>query len=217
MMEPASDVFGDRVIETLSEGGQTAERLARQLAGERRILEHVATGQPMRESLEEITRLIETISEGSFASVLLLDHEKRLRHGAAPRLPQTYNDLVDGIEIGPNVGSCGTAAYLDEPVIVEDIAADPRWSGFAHIALDHGLAACWSVPIRGDRGEVIGTFATYFTEPRVPTPHEVREVQAAAHLAGVVILKDRGERNLLASEARFRSVIEKSSFGCWFK
>src|SRR6202007_2448701 len=96
----------------------------------------------------------------------------RLRHGAGPSLPTKYAEAIDGAVIGPSVGSCGTAAYRAEPVIVSDIATDPLWADFRDLASAHELRACWSTPILSSAGKVLGTFAIYYREPRSPSSEE---------------------------------------------
>src|SRR5712691_656742 len=103
-------------------------------------------------------RLLEKLSKGALASILLFDPDgNRLRHGAAPSLPKSYIDAIDGSAIGPAAGSRGTAAYRRAPVIVSDIARDPLWADYRHLALPHGLRACWSTPIFASDGGVLGT------------------------------------------------------------
>src|SRR5882762_8796452 len=140
------------------------------LAGENRILEMVAKGDPLADILDTLCLLVEGQSSGVLASILLMDpNGKQLRHGAAPNLSKTYTEAIDGAFIGPAVGSCGTAAHRAEQVIVTDIAADPLWADFRDLALAHSLRACWSTPIFSSEGKVIGTFAMYYREPRSPS------------------------------------------------
>src|SRR5438034_1636378 len=138
------------------------------LEGQKRILELIIQGEPLGQVLTALCRTIEELAHGEMlASVLLLDADGvHLRHGAAPSLPESYNRAVDGLAIGPAVGSCGTAAYRRESVCVADIAGDPLWVQFAELALSHGLRACWSSPILSSGGEVLGTFAIYYRQPR---------------------------------------------------
>src|SRR5438105_4149878 len=118
------------------------------LAGENRVLEMAAKGDSLADILDNLCLLVEEQSRGVLASILLMDaNGKQLRHGAAPNLPNTYTKAIDGAFIGPSVGSCGTAAYRAEQVIVSDIAADPLWADFRDLALAHSLRACWSTPI----------------------------------------------------------------------
>src|SRR5258706_3219869 len=118
------------------------------LAGEKRILELVARGGSLPEILDAMCRLGEELSDGALVSILLVSADgKSLRHGAAPNLPKRYSEAIDGALIGPCAGSCGTAVYRQETVVVSDIEADPLWDDYRHLALAEGLRACWSTPI----------------------------------------------------------------------
>jgi GAF domain-containing protein len=130
--------------------------------------------------LDEYLREVEAAADQEIlTSILLLDPEgRRLVHGAAPSLPKAYCKAIDGIEIGPSVGSCGTAAFLGHSIYVTDIAADPLWKDFSALALSHGLKACWSTPIHDDDGKVLGTFAIYYRTPRAPRPEEIEAIDA---------------------------------------
>jgi signal transduction histidine kinase/ActR/RegA family two-component response regulator len=155
---------------------------------EREVLERIAGGAPLADVLEEIVRLVEGQAPGMCCSILLLDREQRcVRYGAAPSLPPEFNRAIEGAPIGPEVGSCGTAAFRGERVIVEDIATHPYWAAYRHLALPHGLRACWSSPIFSTKHEVLGTFAMYYREPRGPRPREIAWVDAATHLAAIAI------------------------------
>src|SRR5580700_11254393 len=123
------------------------------LVVERRILEMVARGDSLAEILDSLCRFVEGQASGVLASISLLDGD-RLRHGAAPSLSKAYTDAINGLAIGPSVGSCGTAAYRGEPVIVEDVASDPLWSAYCDLALSHSLRACWSSPAFSSEGKV---------------------------------------------------------------
>jgi GAF domain-containing protein len=160
----------------------------------------VATGGSLAEILDSLCRLVEEQASGVLASILLLDGD-RLRHGGAPSLPKAYIDAINGLVIGPSVGSCGTAAYRGEPVIVEDIATDPLWADYRDLALRHSLCACWSTPIFTPQGKVIATFAMYYREPRRPTPRDQEMIDLITHLAGVAIQQKLAQENLQRSEA----------------
>src|SRR5688572_31216530 len=153
------------------------------------------TRSMLRGSLAALIRLIEKVSPGVRGSVLLLDGAT-LHHGAAPHLPTVYCRAIDGASIGPVAGSCGTAAYRRERVIVRDIATDPLWADYRHLAEPHGLAACWSTPILDRNGAVLGTFAMYYDEPREPTAAELGLADTAALLAGNSIKRHSAERAL---------------------
>ena len=99
------------------------------------------------------------------ASILEVDAQGLLHPLAGPSLPQSYSALLDGLAVGPKVGSCGTAAWLNAPVQVDDIGQDPLWADFRHLILPLGFKACWSTPICNSEGKPIGTFAFYYREP----------------------------------------------------
>jgi PAS domain S-box-containing protein len=154
----------------------------------------IATRAPLGETLRTLALMIETRAEGLVASILLLGPDKKHLHlGAAPSLPDEFNRSAEGLAIGPNVGSCGTAAYLDEPVIVTDIATDPRWATARDLALSFGLRACWSTPIHSSRGDVLGTFAMYYRESRAPDAWHRKLIDLATHLASIAIEREREE------------------------
>jgi PAS domain S-box-containing protein len=172
-------------------------RTAILVEGNKALLELVATGAPLETTLTSLVRMIELHADGTlFASVLLLDRDGiHLRHGAAPSLPAAYNEAIDGIEIGPSAGSCGTAAHRREPVMVADIANDALWADFRDLAIENGLAACWSTPITAASGDVLGTFAIYHSEPREPTADEETLVEVATRTAAVAIERKRLEED----------------------
>lgn len=188
----------------------TERKLAeRQRAGELRVFELLARGAPLSECLDRLARECEELWAGMMCSILLLDADGRhLRHGAAPSLPTDYINAIDGMEIGPSVGSCGTAAHTGRTVIVSDIATDPLWADFKELALSHGLRACWSVPILGEGGRVLGTYAMYYQEPRAPQPEELAAYERAAYLASLAILRHQNLEALRQSEARFRGLFQ---------
>jgi len=185
------------------------ERQEALLAGEKRILEMVARGNSLSCVLDGLCRLVEEQAPGVLASVLLLDGD-RLRHGGAPSLPKAYADAIDGAVIGPTAGSCGTAAYRAQQVIVSDIATDPLWRDYRELALPHSLRACWSTPIVSSDGNVIATFAMYHREPRSPSQRDQDIVEQITHLAGVAIQRKIDEDKLRDSEDRWRAVFENN-------
>jgi two-component system cell cycle sensor histidine kinase/response regulator CckA len=171
------------------------------------ILEMIARGAPLTDVLESLMRLSESQCKGMLCSLLLVDGDgKRLRHGAAPSLPEVYVKAIDGVAIGPNVGSCGTAAHRKELVIVTDITVDPLWANYHHLATPHGLRACWSTPILTHQGTVLGTFAMYYREIRTPSRTEMGLLESVTHLAGIAI-----ERKQL--EERLRQAQKMEAFG----
>jgi PAS domain S-box-containing protein len=163
-----------------------------------KALEQAVLEQPLSLALEGLVRTVEEHStSGVLASVLLLDEDgKHLRHGAAPSLPDAYNGAIDGLEIGPDVGSCGTAAFTGEPVFVSEIARDPKWTAFKELAAANDLAACWSIPIKSGSGAVLGTFAMYHRQPREQTAADLEMVELIARTAALVIERKRAEAAL---------------------
>jgi len=183
-------------------------------AGQRQFLELLATGGDFGETLHSLVRLIEDQWPGMLGLILLLDEDGRHLHiGAAVSLPEDYVQSIEGLEIGPMVGSCGTACYRRERVIVEDTATDPRWDGLRDLALQHGLRACWSEPVFAPDGQVLGTFAMYYRQPRAPIDAELRAIEMGAHLVGVAIEHNRAEEALRESEAKFRGIVEYANVG----
>jgi PAS domain S-box-containing protein len=172
-------------------------------------LELLATGRDLSEVLTAVVHMVEDRCEKAVGSILLLDPDGRhLRLGASPRLPAEYNRAIDGVEIGPAVGSCGTAVYRREPVIVQDISTDPLWASFRELAGRFDLRACWSHPIFASDRRVLGSFAIYPQEARKPTESELKLIESAAHLAGVAIEWHRDEKALRDSEERNSSLLE---------
>ncbi len=155
------------------------------------VLELLASGAPLTEVLTSVVIALEELMDGARCSILLLDADTAtLRHGAAPTLPVSYSRAIDGMGIGPDAGSCGTAAYLGTPVIAEDIAADPRWERYRGTAMPYGLRSCWSSPISGRTG-CVGTFAVYRDHAHQPGPRERELVQRFSHLASIAIDHER--------------------------
>ena len=173
----------------------TERKLADSLRdGQSHILEMIAASAPLRDVLARITLLIESQTTGIFGSVLLLDEDgEHLRHGAAPSLPVAYSDAIDGIRVGPDVGSCGTAVHRREAVFVADIQTDPLWADFKDLAAEHGFRSCWSTPIRSYQGSVLGTFAMYSGSVREPTASEIHLIESATRIAGIAIERKQAE------------------------
>ena len=142
------------------------------------VIAELRQGDSLEHILNKHLRTIERLSASEiFTSVLLLSSDgKHLTHGAAPSLPKSYVEAIDGSAIGPAAGSCGTAAYLGRPVYVSDIATDPLWADYYELALSHGLRSCWSTPIRHAGGEVMGTFAIYHQGLGGPTEDELASI-----------------------------------------
>lgn len=174
------------------------------------ILAMIMGQSPLPEILHALCADIEKQHGGMLCSVLLLLADGvTLRHGAAPGLPQEYSQAIDGAKIGPCAGSCGTAIYRKQPVVVSDIATDPLWADYRHLALPHGLRACWSTPIPAQDGSMLGTFAIYYREPRTPDAQHLQIIAHATHLAALAIERDRDKIELRAAEDRYRTLVER--------
>lgn len=197
----AGTVVGIHVIGVETTQVKQAQRL---MAEHQALLEQIARQAPLAEVLDGMARCIEELSlQEVLVSVLLADPDGRhLRHGAAPSLPDFYNEAIDGIATGDGVGSCGTAAHRREPVIVTDIATDPFWVDFRDLAGRAGLAACWSTPILARDGALLGTFAMYHRAPRVPQDTDLALASVFAGTAGLAIERHHSERARLAAEER---------------
>jgi GAF domain-containing protein len=153
--------------------GQSLDVLDRQVDVDSR------SGRDLESILDRYLLEIEQSADSDIqTSILLLDRDHgRLLHGAAPSLPKAYCKAIDGIAIGPSVGSCGTAAFVGHAIFVTDIATDPLWDDFRDLALSHDLRSCWSTPIRSDDNEILGTFAIYHSVARAPTEDEIMSVK----------------------------------------
>ena len=183
------------------------------LIGEKKVLEMIAKGKPLSQILDTIARNIEAQSDGLLCTILLLDPDGvHVRHGAAPSMKESFIRAIDGQPIGPNAGSCGTAAYRKEPVYVSDIATDPLWVDYREVALNHGLRSCWSTPIKTSDGRVLGTFAMYYGKPRLPGSSELRLIDLATDLAGIAIEHRQAEEALRKNEQTFSVIFNKAPF-----
>lgn len=165
------------------------------------MLELLAAGSTLTRTLEAAVQMIQEQSPGTLASVLLVAEDGlHLRHGAAPDLPAEYCQAIDGAPIGPSAGSCGTAVFRGERVIVSDIATDPLWAEYKGLALGHGLRSCWSEPIRDTQGRVLGSFAMYHRAVSTPNEEDLQIIRVAAHLTGIAIARERADHAHRAAE-----------------
>ena len=180
------------------------------------ILEQVAQGAPLHDILRDLVIAIEERCAHRVASIQLYDAGANcVRHGAAPSLPQAYNEAVDGLPVGPAAGSCGTAMHRGERIVAEDIRTDPRWSAHRDLALRHGLCACWATPIVGSDDEILGTFALYDREPSRPSESDLVLIDEAHALARIAIERHRDVEALKTSEQRRRTFMERSPVGIY--
>ena len=183
--------------------------------GRRRILDQIAENKPLKEILSAIVAYVEDQNSEMACSILLVDEENQcLRHGASISLPESYNDAIEGIEIGPSVGSCGTAAFTGKRVIVEDIDTNFLWASHKQIASKAGLKSCWSEPILATSGKVLGTFAIYHRFYRAPSQDDIITISLSADLAAVAIETKRTSNTLQAKQHDIdllRTLIDQSN------
>lgn len=161
-----------------------------------RILEAMAREEPLEALMEKACREVERICPEITASILRVSEGGLLHSLAGPKLPASYCAALEGVAIGPGVGSCGTAAFRGEPVLVEDIASDPLWDNFRHLALPIGLRACWSTPIKDNHNRVLGTFAFYYREPRGPSAFHKRLLDVLAHLCSLALQREESRTQI---------------------
>ncbi len=209
VVTPITDVSGD-VVQLLVISRDVTERRREDTfrAAQHQVFEMIATGTALPLVLDSLVRLVENHSDGMLCTVLLLDEDGiTVRHGAAPSLPPGYIEAINGLRIGPNSGSCGTAMYLGQRVIVTDILADPLWENYRDVSRQFGLRACWSAPIFSPQRKVLGSFAMYYTEPREPQDEELRLIETAADIARIAIEQQRANQALQHSEARVQAML----------
>ncbi len=173
------------------------------------ILEFITGDHSLPIILEEIVRGVEQLKPETICSIMMLDSQgKCLRNGAAPNLPEFYNEAIDNLAIGQGVGSCGTCAATGERVIVEDIQTHPYWAPFKDLAARARLGACWSQPIRTSSGEILGTFAIYHRKTHSPTPQDISLIEKIAHMVSLAVERKLAKEALQKSEQLMRTVIE---------
>ena len=185
------------------------------------IFEAMASGVALPDIMNLMCLRAETLAPTAICSVLSVDSEGRLHHIASPSLPEHYSRAIDGVSSGPKAGSCGTAAYRGEPVVVTEIASDPLWEAYKELALPLGLRACWSSPIKSGNGRVLGAFAFYFPTPRGPSWLERQIVATCLHICAVALeyeetrsrvydLAFRDTLTNLANRARFQQRVSEA-------
>jgi len=180
------------------------KRAEAQLAGEKRLLEMVASNCPLTDVLTALCKFVEDTSSDCYCGVYLIDWSgSKFRIGAVPSLPATFNDPVDGLTVSPQVGPCGVAALTKTQVIATDLESDPLWqsSAIRPLALAHGLRSHWSTPIYAQEGRVLGTFAIFNREPASPTQIQQDLIAQVTHIASIAIERALSEAALKRSEA----------------
>jgi PAS domain S-box-containing protein len=184
------------------------------LAGEKRLLEMVASGHSMSGILEALCQLVESTASGCYCSVVLIDPSgTRLEHGAAPSLPASFITFINGRPVNVDAGPCGMAAYLNEQVIAPDLTSETRWAAWCPTALAHGLQACWSTPITSTAGKVLGSFAIYYDGPGTPTTLQQSLIERFTHIASIAVERAQNDAALKRSEAFLAQAQHLSSTG----
>lgn len=182
------------------------------LAGQTRVLEMIATDSPLHDTLTQLAHIIEEQSPGGSCSILLLKGEQ-LFLGAAPSMPELYKRGVEGLQIGMEVGSCGTAAYTGDLIITEDVQTDPRWDAWRALADQCNIQSCWSMPIKSPQGQVLGVLALMHSYPCTPDERDRHLLGTASHLAGIAIERKRVDEALKRAEEKYRSIFENAVGG----
>jgi diguanylate cyclase (GGDEF)-like protein len=178
------------------------------------VLESVATGRPLATVMDLVCRAAERLTPDVVCTVVAVDAAGRIHSLGAPSMPPAYAQAIDGIAIGPNVGSCGAAAYRGEPVEVRDIAHDPLWASYRQLALPLGLVACWSSPIKARDGRVIGCFAFYYRTTRGPNALDRQIVATCVHLCAIAIEHEEAQARIhqLAYHDALTGLLNRASF-----
>ncbi|MBE0627106.1 MAG: PAS domain S-box protein [Burkholderiales bacterium] len=180
------------------------------------ILQLISQDIALPDVLDEFARKVDALHPAMLTSILLLDADgKHLRHGAAPSLPDAYNQRIDGLEIVNGVGSCGAAVYRGERVVVADVLQHPDWLAFRDLARSAGVRSCWSQPIKDSKNIVLGVFAIHGREPGLPSDAEILLIENYANLAAIAIGNSRAEAALRAAEEQYRGLIEQSIAGTY--
>jgi len=185
------------------------------LEDERVMLHRIATGMPLDEVMDHVLRSIEQQSSVELiTSIAFVDEANhRLRHGVAPGLPAEFVAAIDGAQIAPDVASWGAAAYFGSPVYIDDIAVHPNWQRWRDLALKHGLRACWSTPIKGTDGGVLGVFSNYYRVRHLPSPSDIDAMALVTRMAALAIERHRTEQALRDSSERWRGMFNRMQEG----
>lgn len=204
------------VTEIISVSRDVTERRAASdlLSGQKRVLEMIARDRPLTETLTEILRVIHTQTPDNPVAIMRLEADGlHFHHEVSIDLPADFVKLLDGTAIGPRVGSCGTAMFFKQTIVCHDIATDPLWEGFRHLALNIGLQACWSMPIVSSQGKVLGSISSYHSTPYSPTAAEIQLVEMAQQMAAIALEQKLAVEALQRAEAKYRGIFENAVEG----
>ncbi|MFC7299281.1 PAS domain-containing protein [Herminiimonas aquatilis] len=195
------------------EDHQRAEAL---LDREKRLLEMIAKSSPLRHTLNAMCEMVDDMAVGSVSSVWLISLEnQRLEQIAGPGIPQSFTDALVREELNSQEGPCGLAAYYRTPVVIQDIANDPRWAAYGEFLVPHGLRACVSTPIFSSTGNVLGTFTLHSKAIGAPTAYQQTIIDHFTHVAALAIERQHGDAALKESEERFRLMAESTPDVIW--
>jgi signal transduction histidine kinase len=191
-----SSIAGQHTMST-----QTLERAKALSAAQSRVIGMIAGGAGLPDVLDELCRTVDLLTPGVVSTVLLMDPDgKRLWPGGGPGFPDALRPAINPWGVGPDRGACGTAAFLKERVIIADVTTDPRWPDeYREMAVSHGLRASWSQPLITSTGTVLGTFAMYYAEPRVPEAADLELIEAAGQIARIAIQLEHSQAALRES------------------
>ena len=181
---------------------------------EKRVLElNITTQYTLAQTTSELLKGIEAIFPDMLCSVLEVDYaQERIFNLAAPRLPKSYCDQLEGLLIGPNVGSCGSAVYYRQQIIVSDIENDPRWADYVELAKPYGLKACWSAPVMNTKGtKALAVFGIYYTTVREPNNDELRLIERTVNILRVLIESKKNETYIREQNSRLHAIANISS------
>lgn len=202
----------NRKLKAIVEAGQYSAKLQQNRS---RVLAMIVEQAPIQEVLETLVEGAEQLDPDACCTLLLIDAEGLLRVASAPKLPAAYNAAIDGIAVGYGVGSCGTAAYTGERVIVEDVRVHPYWQPYQALVDLAEIRSCWSEPIKNRQGEVLGTFAIYHKDATSPTEQDIQLISESAALAEIVIERSRAMEALKRSEERHRLLADNATDVIW--
>jgi PAS domain S-box-containing protein len=216
LLTGAAALYSIRMNRRLSRSQRSLARRTEELQLQAQVLEQLNHGESLEQVLLTLVAGVEHMDPDVFCSILLLDAEGRhLSRGIAPSLPEDYSQAISCLAIGDGVGSCGTAAFRGERVVVEDVLNHPYWTAFRAIVAKTGLRSCWSEPFKDRNGKVVGTFAMYRKQVAAPSAEQILAIENHARLAALAVERSRAREALARSEMRYRLITENSTDVIW--